>query len=148
MNKKINLLIAIIAIAIVGGGAFFGGMIYEKNLNSGGTRNGNFANLTPEQRQARVQQLNGNSANTRGGNFINGEIIGKDDKSITVKMTDGSSKIIFYSGSTQVMKNDVGTSDDLAIGKQVMANGTANNDGSISAQSIQLRPENAIAPTK
>ncbi len=144
MAKK--LLPIIIAVVVIGGGAFYAGMKYgqsNSSINSGQNAGMGFANLTPEQRQERLQQM-GINATGRGGNrgsgFVNGEIIAKDDKSITVKLPDGSSKIVFYSDSTEVGKSVSGTSNDLEKGKTITVNGTTNSDGSITAQSIQIRP--------
>ncbi len=81
-----------------------------------------------------------NGGGNRGGGMVNGDVISKDDTSITVKGRDGSSKIILYSGSTQVMKSTSGASTDISIGSQIIVQGKANTDGSVTAQTIQIRP--------
>lgn len=144
MKKIIPIIIAVI---IVGAGAFYAGMKYDQSKNPTANRNaGGLANLSSEERQTRLQQFGaiGQSGGTRGtqanGGFATGEIISKDEKSLTIKLQDGGSKIVFFSDSTQIMKSASGTSQDLANGEQVTVTGTANQDGSLSAQSIQLRP--------
>lgn len=149
MSKKI--IAIILGVIIIGGGSFFAGMKYGQSKSSSTTKGmGNdFANLSPEERQARFGQFAGTGSDTvqRGaradGGFVNGEILSKDDKSITVKLNDGGSKIVLFSTSTQIMKSASGSSDDLKVGDNVTASGTSNSDGSVSAKSIQLRPEAA-----
>ena len=74
------------------------------------------------------------------GGLINGSIIAKDATSITVSLRQGGSKIVFYDSQSEVGKTVLGSADDLAIGKNVMVSGKTNADGSVSAQTIQIRP--------
>ena len=57
-----------------------------------------------------------------------------------MKLPDGSTKIVFYSGTTTIDKTAQGTSTDLKTGETVAVNGSANSDGSITAQRITVRP--------
>lgn len=139
--KKILPLI-IVAIVLVGAGGFYGGMKYGASRQSASGGLTNFRNLSPEERQQRFQQMGGTGSGNRqaGDGLVNGEIIAKDDKSVTVKLRDGGSKIIFYSASTEIGKFVSGTPNDLEIGEIVMVSGTVNQDGSLTASSIQVRP--------
>ena len=62
-------------------------------------------------------------------------------------MTDGSSKIVFFSDSTEISKTTEGAVDDIEIGKQIMVSGDQNSDGSYTAKTIQLSPR-VIQPEK
>jgi len=142
--KKILVFGILVVAVLVGGGVFYGGMKYAQSKSKG-----NFQNLSPEQQQ-KFKQMDASGMGPGGGtpgnsNFVSGEIISKDDKSITVKLRDGGSKIIFYSDATEVSKFVNGASSDLEVGKTVTADGKANQDGSVTAQSIQLRPITAPA---
>lgn len=127
-----KLLPIIAAVVVVGGAGFYGGMAYGK-----GSAAPSAASVGA---QAFGQGGNFSRRNGQAGGFVSGQIVGKDDKSITVGTADGGSKIVFVSGSTRVMKSSLGALTDLAIGESVTANGTANSDGSVTAQSVQLRP--------
>ena len=139
----------IIGVIIIGGGSFYAGMKYgqSKTTSSFPQGPGAFANLSTEERQARFSQMGGANADGEprgmraGGGFTSGEILAKDDTSITVKLQDGGSKIIFLSDTARVSKTAEGSASDLAVGTQVSVTGTANSDGSISAQTIQIRPD-------
>jgi hypothetical protein len=134
MKLSKNIIIAVVATLIIAGsGGFYGGMLYEK---SQAPVRGNFALMGGQGANAnRVRQ------GFQGAGSVNGEILSKDDKSITVKDRNGGSRIIFFAPSTAIGKMAVGSQDDLTIGMGVMASGTANPDGSITAQSVQIRPE-------
>ena len=135
MNKTI--IVSAIAVIVVGAGAFFGGLKYQQSKTA--TRFANFGN--------RMQENSNNSDNAGmrqriGQNFrpVNGEITATDDKSITVKMADGSSRIVLLSETTALLKSSSGSKEDLKEGEQVMVIGTENSDGSVTAQNIQINP--------
>jgi len=138
MNKISLIVVAIIVLLVVGGGAFYGGIVYGKN------RNVRQSFMAGDFQGTRGDRVGGN-----GANFISGDVISKDDSSVTLQIpNNGGSKIIFYSDTTQISKMATGTADDFIIGTSVSVNGTTNSDGSVSAQSIQIRPagQNRINP--
>jgi hypothetical protein len=59
---------------------------------------------------------------------------------MTVKIADGSSKIVLLGASVTVSKTSDGSKDDLKTGAKVGVFGTDNSDGSVTAQNIQLNP--------
>jgi len=139
-----KLLPIIIAIIIVGGGAFYGGIKYQQSKNSfGNFSRQNLQNLSEEQRQQLFQgNVGGNMqrgvGKGTGAGFLKGEVIDKDEQSLTLKMMDGSSMIIFFSGSTEISKTAEGLINDIEIGKQITVSGDQNSDGSYTAKTIQL----------
>jgi len=139
MAKKLIPIIVILIIIVIGGGAFYGGMKYgqSKSPLSNLSRQ-NFQNLSQDQRQQISQGRTGRGA---GANFLTGEVIAKDKQSLTLKMPDGGSKIVFFSDSTQISKTAEGTIDDIETGKQIMVSGEQNSDGSYTAKTIQLSPQ-------
>jgi hypothetical protein len=139
MKKNAKIAYGIIAVIIIGA-SFYGGTLYGKSQAApafqGG--NGNFSG-----RGFNRTGMPNASSGARSGSagFIAGQIVSKDDKSISVELRDGGSKIVFFSPSTEIQKMASASSSDLAGGANVVVNGSANPDGSITAQSIQIRPE-------
>ena len=82
----------------------------------------------------------GAGANRLGFRPVNGEIIAADEKSITVKLQDGSSKIVIVSETTQINKAEQATKQDLRVGEKVAVFGQENSDGSLTTQNIQINP--------
>lgn len=75
-----------------------------------------FRNLSQEERMERMREMRDSGgipsmegmAGRMGGAaaFVRGEIIDKDEMSITVKLVEGGSKLVFYSDSTQILKRE------------------------------------------
>jgi hypothetical protein len=127
----------VVLLILVGGGSFYGGMKYADTKRTsvfGGNRAGgaNFPNG-----MGGVPRMPGAGGVNRGG-FTGGQIISKDDNSLTIKLRDGGSQIIFFSSSTEVMKSAIGSKEDLAVGKNIKVTGSANPDGSLTAKSLQI----------
>jgi hypothetical protein len=120
--------VTIVLVVVVGVGAFFGGMKYQQSKQPA------FA------RQFGAAQGGGTGGNRTGFRPVTGEIMASDDKTITVKLQDGSSKIVFFSDTTQINKAETASKSDLQTGQQVAVFGTQNSDGSVTAQNIQLNP--------
>lgn len=134
-NKK--LVIAILILLSGFGGGFFGGMKYRDSQISkqrASFAGGNF-------------QRNGIGATGAGARMggaaraVNGGILSIDDKGITVKLTDGSSKIVLFSDTTQINQAAAATKTDLKVGTMVAVFGQTNSDGSVTAESIQINPQ-------
>jgi hypothetical protein len=150
MNKQKNIASGIALGILLIAASFYGGMVYGKKgagnssqvrqqaaQGQGGNQNGQVG-----QRGAGRGMMQG-GGNGNGGEFTSGQIISKDDTSITVKTRDGGSKIIFFSGSTAIDKSVFGSASDLSVDQQVTASGKSNPDGSVTAQTIQIRPAQA-----
>jgi hypothetical protein len=73
-----------------------------------------------------------------------GEIISSDDKSITVKLQDDSSKIILINAKTFINKAQTVDKTELKVGEKVSVFGAENTDGSVTAQNVQLNPTQRI----
>lgn len=71
---------------------------------------------------------------------IIGEIIANDGKTVTVKLNDGSSKLVLIGSSTTISTAQVTDISSLKTGEKVSVFGTQNQDGSTTAQNIQLNP--------
>ncbi|HEY5383218.1 MAG TPA: hypothetical protein VIJ88_01545 [Candidatus Paceibacterota bacterium] len=133
--KKNQVIGVIIALLIVGGGAFYGGMSYAGSQTparvsgaagfAGRTGAGGFAGR----------------AGAAGGGFTAGQIVSTGSGSISIQQQNGSStEIVLLSPTTQILKSTAGTASDLSQGTTVTVTGTSNSDGSLTATSIQIRP--------
>lgn len=126
-NLTTTIVVAVIAIAA----GFFAGTKYQAKTPTSNATRGQFAQ----------GQTRGNgTARFADGGQVNGTILSADSSTITVKLQDGSSKIVVLGSNTAINKSVAGSASDLTVGARVLVIGTANNDGSVTAQDIQLNP--------
>ena len=132
MNNKI-LLAVVVAALIAGAAGFFGGMQYQKSKK---VVMGNFPVMSEQFRSGERQMFGGDLQDR--GRMIRGEIIDSDEKSITVKLPDGSSRIVFVNDETKISEATPSAKERLTEGTSVFVTGTTNPDGSMNATSIQI----------
>jgi hypothetical protein len=139
MQSK-HISIILVGVILAGACGFYGGNIYAKSK----------ASEAPGQRlQAGAEGMRNFRANmgtagqagraTQG--MAAGEVLSIDGQSISLKLRDGGSKLVFLTASTTVAKMDKAGLEDIASGTEITVNGTPNADGSLTAQVIQLRAE-------
>ncbi len=139
---KNNYFMTVVLIVVFAGAGFYGGMKYQQsksqsfdgqlNNRQGGIRNYPQGNNTGTMKNIGI--------NRGGFKPLAGEIISTDDKSITVKLQDESSKIILINDKTQINKAETVNKSELKIGEKVSVFGSENTDGSVTAQNVQLNP--------
>jgi len=109
---KNNYLMTVVLVVVFAAAGFYGGTMYQKNqaptsANSfGGGAGGRGAAGFAGRR-------------TAGGGQVAGTVLTQDAATMTVKLADGSSKIVLLSGSTSFNKSAPATVNDLKVGDRV-----------------------------
>jgi hypothetical protein len=135
-SKTLYIVGLIVAICLSLGG----GYLLGKGQSYGGNSRFNGAGM------AGGIGANGRTGGNRlaGGSATFGQIVSIDEQGLSVKMPNGSSKIILLAPSTKIVKTVEAVKDDLKTGVNVMAQGTANADGSITASSVQIQTDAVV----
>ena len=133
--KNAKVIVPIILVLVGLGAGFFGGYEYRNYR----LRNslGSFAGANGAQRFTGTRT---GVAGARGG-AVSGSILSMDANSITVKLADGSTKIVLFSGTTTYENTVSAAQTDLKVGSEVVVIGSTNTDGSVTATSIQINPQ-------
>ncbi|HWC57932.1 MAG TPA: DUF5666 domain-containing protein [Candidatus Paceibacterota bacterium] len=139
MKKTSSIIISGVVLIVA---AFFGGKAYGARHAAGSSaartaRGGSGSGYG----SGNFQGMGSGTARGNFGGGVSGQVISKDATSITVGTPGGGSRIVLYSPSTTVYKSANGSLSDITTGSTIMVSGTTNPDGSVSATSIQLRPE-------
>lgn len=132
MKKYLSTVLLIVGLATgFAGGYFFKNYQQQEQRNS-------FRNGTAGQRF--TPGAGGGQRGMMFGSGVEGEILSMDDKSVTVKLNDGSSKIVLFSDTTNYSNLSVSKKADLKTGIKIAVFGKSNSDGSMTADRIQLNP--------
>jgi hypothetical protein len=129
MKDKNSLIITVLVAILFAIGGFFAGQKYQQRRTVGMARQiGNVAGA----------RYTGQPQRGNGFRPVAGEIIASDEKSITVKLVDGGSKIVLLSEKTEINKASSANKEELKVGEKVSIFGTENSDGSVTATNIQI----------
>lgn len=133
----------IVGAVVIAAVCFYGGYAYAGTKTSarGMVRAGLYSSNATSTRSMR-------GGNAFSGGATVGKILSKDSNSLTVELAAGGSRIVFLGATTPVMKTVAGTVADLQVGTNVMIGGMQNPDGSLTAQSIQIRPVGFATTTR
>ncbi len=135
MNKKVVVVCAVAVIIAVIGGFVLGRMSSERGNSAtyppgmvGRSRSGLSSRTMPQDRgMLRYRPTIG-------------EVIAIDADSLTIKLADGSSKIVLFTPSTGISRVEKAKTDNIHAGSRVLVQGQSNTDGSVSASRIQIDP--------
>jgi len=134
-NNTKNIILILLLLVAVAAGAFYGGVTYQKSKSTNQrsqfavNANGRFGQGGPNGQRG-----------TRFGGAVIGEVVSMDEKSLTVKMMDGSSKLINLSNTTTYNKSTEGKFQDITTGTRVAVFGTPDSDGSVTATNVSINP--------
>ncbi len=128
MNKPVKIILTI----IIAAGLFYGGMTYGQSLS------GSAQSASSAYGAGRTTRTISPTGAFAGGSATVGTVVSSDATSITIALKSGS-VVAFYSTSTPVMITTSGTRNDIQAGDNITVIGTVNSDGSVTANSIQLR---------
>lgn len=124
----------IITAVVVGAAGFYGGIRYQQTRPP---QPGSFS-----ARAGRGQfpiasgspQIRFNASNRP----LSGEILSLDEQSLTLKLEDGSSKIILLPDSVVINQTEVASKTDLTVGSTIIVFGNGDDSGTVTADSINL----------
>lgn len=126
-----------------------GGVYYQKTYG----RNANFARFQGTGGTRTGQgSYRGGASPASGNNFRGGMVVGQvssmDSGSLTIKQSDGSSKIIILSGDTKYHITSDSGLDAIKVGTNVAVVGTAGSDGTTTASNVEINPVRPIEPAR
>lgn len=145
--KNQNIIIACVITAFIAGGVGFvaHGKIQDRYQGTGRMGDNNARQFMMDNRdddeQGRGKFNKGDGQGMMGrGPAQTGEVTAKDAKTLTLKMSDGSTKLVILSDTTSYRASTESSLDKVEVGTKIAAFGTQSTDGSTVATSIEINP--------
>ena len=129
-----KLIIAIIVTSLVAGSlSFVGGVKYQQTKLPARR-----ASLADRHGTGGVGETFGENFGPRGFTPIRGEIVTISEGSLSIKLPDGSGKIVLLEKTARINRVEEASVEDLSAGVQISVFGQENDDGSLTARDIQI----------
>jgi len=154
MNKGLRSALISIGVLILLAGSFFGGTLFGARRARAGLpdafreRMSQFAQggaALPGFEEGQLGRGGMGRLGGQGGGLF-GQIEGIDGSTIIVTGLNDQQTIVQITDTTLIEKYASVTAAELALGEQVTVSGSENEDGSITARSVQVAPAGRFAP--
>ncbi|MFN2167600.1 MAG: DUF5666 domain-containing protein [Anaerolineae bacterium] len=147
MNRILQIIIAVVVIVVIAGASFYGGMVYGQNRASTASAAG-FADrqfTSPDGQDGNFPGFRGQNGDGTGGFTAQpgtafGQIESIEGNTLTVTDRSGNQVQVQVADTTLIEKNASVSVTDLVAGDTVMVSGSENDDGTITARSVQVAP--------
>lgn len=149
MRKPVLIILIVAAFLLAAAGSFYGGMVYGKQ-QAGATF---AAGLPPDGQAVFIGGRTGDGQGFRGrgqgglaggaeaqAGMTFGQIESIDGNTLMVTDRNGNDLMVQVAETTLIEKNASVSVEDLAIGDTVIVSGNTNDDGSVTARSVQVAP--------
>jgi len=153
MNRTVKIVIAVVGALVLLAGSFYGGTLFGKQQAQAalpeGFRDRIMRSVPGEEPsggagQRQFGQAGGGQFSASAGGLV-GQIEEINGSSLIVTGFDGQKTTIQATETTLIEKYASVTVSDLVAGEQVVVSGSQNEDGSITARSIQVAPAGRFA---
>ncbi len=127
MKNKTHIIWAAVAIVALVAGIFWG-----RTMAGAASGNSRFGASSSSSRTFAGR-------NNSSANVFAGQVSAIDGSSITLQLPNGNSEVVLYASSTPVTEPTNVSIAKIVAGADIMVMGTQNSDGSVTAQSIEIR---------
>ncbi len=157
MSRPASIALMVVAIVAVGAGAFYGGMRYGQQSALSDLRSsfqpgsaavqfgdGGQNRLGQNGQPGQFAQRGATGANGFTGSGVFGTIESIDGDTMVISTGDGQKTTVKTTDTTLIEKNASVSISELAQGETVVVSGSKNDDGSLTARSVQVAPTGRI----